>query len=79
LPPNPAGLARFGFTCHACGQTIVTSIDGLFDNPNRGSPQRFCSHACRQAAYRRRRADTAENQPRQHTGGRTRRLKKNPK
>ncbi len=30
--------------------------------------------ACRQAAYRRRHASVAENQPRQHTGGRTRRL-----
>jgi hypothetical protein len=74
LPPSPAGLARSGFTCHACGQVVVTTIEGLYDTPAVGSPQRFCSPACRQAAWRRRRAGTAENTPRQHTGGRRRKL-----
>ena len=74
LPPTLDGLARSGFTCQACDHTVVTTIDGLYHNPTRGSTQRFCSPACRQAAYRRRRAGTAENTPRQHTGGRRRNL-----
>jgi hypothetical protein len=79
LPPNPAGLARWGFTCQACGSIIVTAVDELFTNPPRGSRQRFCSPACRQAAYRRRHAHVAEDAPRQHAGGRTRGLAKDPK
>jgi hypothetical protein len=79
LPPSPAGYPRRGFTCQACGRLVVTDIEGLFTNPARGSSQRFCSPACRQAAYRRRRATVAENTPRQHTGGRTRQLAKEPK
>jgi hypothetical protein len=79
LPPNPAGHARAGFTCQACGQVIITDVEGLFHNPTRGSTQRFCTPACRQAAYRRRNAGTTENAPRQRTGGRTRRLTKDPK
>jgi hypothetical protein len=79
LPPSPAGLARCGFTCQACGQTVVTAVEGLFSNPPRGSRQRFCSPACRQAAYRRRHANTTEDAPRQPTGGRSRRLAKDPK
>ncbi len=76
LPPSRSGLPRYGFTCQACQQVVTTEITGLFTNPNRGSTQRFCSPACRQAAHRRRRADVTEDQPRQHTGGRTRRLNK---
>jgi hypothetical protein len=76
LPPSPAGLPRYGFTCQACGRVVTTEITGLFTNPTRGSTQRFCSPACRQAAHRRRRAGVTEDQPRQHTGGRTRRLNK---
>jgi hypothetical protein len=79
LPPNAAGHARHGFTCQSCGQLVVTDVEGLFSNPERGSTQRFCTPACRQAAYRRRHAGTAENDPRQHTGGRNRRLANNPK
>ncbi len=79
LPPSPAGYARHGFTCQACGQLVVTDVEGLIHNPNRGSSQRFCTPACRQAAYRRRQAGTDENEPRQHSGGRTRRLAKHPK
>ena len=76
LPPSRSGLPRYGFTCQACQQVVTTEITGLFTNPHRGSTQRFCSPACRQAAHRRRRAGVAEDQPRQHTGGRTRRLNK---
>jgi hypothetical protein len=74
LPPTPHGLPRYGFICQACHTTVVTEIPGLFTNPERGSRQRFCSPACRQAAYRRRRAGTPEDRPRQHHGGRTRHL-----
>ncbi len=74
LPPTSDGLPRSGFTCHACGQIVITTIKGLYDNPPVGSTQRFCSPACRQAAYRRRRAGVAENTPRQHAGGRGRKL-----
>ncbi len=63
------------FTCAACGRLVTTSIEGLFANPRVGSPQRFCDHACRQAAYRRRQAGVAENTPPQHHGGRNRALK----
>jgi len=76
LPPNAAGYPRHGFTCQSCGRIVVTDIEGIIRNPERGSTQRFCTPACRQAAFRRRRAEAAENQPRQHTGGRTRRLSK---
>ena len=78
LAPSPEGLPRYGFTCQCCSTTVVTTVEGLFTNPARGSTPRFCSPACRQAAYRRRRANAAENEPRQHTGGRTRRLNKDP-
>jgi hypothetical protein len=63
LPPTLDGLARSGFTCQACDHTVITTIQGLYDNPAVGSPQRFCSPACRQAAWRRRQAGTAENTP----------------
>jgi hypothetical protein len=74
LPTSPEGQPRHGFTCQACGTTVITDVDGLFNNPERGSQQRFCSPACRQAAYRRRRASTPENTARQHHGGRGREL-----
>ena len=74
LPPSPEGNARTGFTCQSCGQLIITAVEGLFTNPARGSRRRFCTPSCRQAAYRRRRAGTTEDQSRQHSGGRTRRL-----
>ena len=76
LPPTASGLARTGFTCPVCHREIVTSLQGLFDNPTRGSRQRFCSPACRQAAYRRRRAAVPETTPRQPHGGRNRSLTK---
>ncbi len=74
LPPNQDGLARTGLTCQCCGRVIVTSVEGLFQTPARGSNQRFCDQACRQAAYRRRQANTAEDTPAQRQGGRGRNL-----
>ena len=65
---------RTGFICAACGRFIITAIAGLFSSARVGSPQRFCGHACRQAAYRRRRAKVAEETPLQQQGGRNRRL-----
>lgn len=68
---------RDGFTCPVCDRFVTTAIEGLFANPAVGSPQRFCSPGCRQAAYRRRRAGVAENTPLQHHGGRSRQLATN--
>jgi len=69
--PHPA---RTSFVCAACGRVIITAVEGLFRSARAGSPQRFCGHACRQAAYRRRRAEAAEDTPLQQQGGRNRRL-----
>jgi hypothetical protein len=68
-----------GFTCPVCGRFIVTAIDGFWSTPTSGSPRRFCDPACRQAAYRRRRAGVTEATPRQTTGGRNRHLSPNKK
>lgn len=67
---------REGFVCTVCARFIVTAIDGLFRTANVGSPRRFCSPACRQAAYRRRRAGVGETTARQLNGGRGRSLTK---
>jgi hypothetical protein len=69
LPPTPDGYPRYGFTCQACGRAVVTTVEGLFHNPTRGSTQRFCTPACRQAAYRRRNAGTTENGLSRHECG----------
>jgi hypothetical protein len=69
---------RSGFVYAACGRLIVTAVEGLFSRTRAGSPQRFCDHACRQAAYRRRRAGVTEDTPPQRKGGRSRRLKPPP-
>jgi hypothetical protein len=66
---------RHGFTCEACGRFRVTAVEGIFSNPEVGSPNRFCDHACRQAAYRRRKAGVPEGTPLQRQGGRGRHLK----
>jgi hypothetical protein len=79
LTTQPGRPGPLGFTCQACGTVVVTAVDELFTNPPRGSRQRFCSPACRQAAYRRRHAHVDEDAPRQHTGDRTRGLAKDPK
>jgi hypothetical protein len=66
---------RRGFVCEVCQRFIVTAIEGLYSWPTVGSPQRFCTPACRQAAYRRRRAEAPEATPLLRKGGRNRRLK----
>lgn len=66
--------AREGFTCASCGRFVVTAVDGLWHRPGVGSARRFCDPACRQAAYRRRRAGVAEDTPPQRSGGRGRNL-----
>jgi hypothetical protein len=55
-------------TCPPCGGPLM-----LLASP--GSLRRFCSPACRQAAYRRRRAGAAEDAPLQRVGGRDRSLR----
>lgn len=74
LPEGPDGLVRSGLVCGCCGRLVVTTVEGVFSNPAVGSVQRFCSAACRQAAYRRRLRGVAEDLPRQLTAGRGRRL-----
>ena len=64
-----------GFLCPTCGRFIVTAIEGWFSDRRHGSPRRFCSHTCRQRAYRRRRAGVPETTPLQLEGGRRRGLK----
>jgi hypothetical protein len=61
--------------CECCGADTVIAVEGLFSNPETGSPRRFCSPACRQAAYRRRQAGVAESTKPQRTGGRDRSLR----
>lgn len=61
--------------CECCGADTVIAVDGLFSNPEPGSPRRFCSPTCRQAAYRRRKAGVAETTTPQRTGGRDRSLR----
>jgi hypothetical protein len=66
---------RTGFICEVCLRFTVTAVEGIFSNPAVGSAQRFCDHACRQAAYRRRKAGVPEGTPLQRRGGRGRHLK----
>jgi hypothetical protein len=63
-----------GFHCACCRRFIPTALPGLSRAPRTGSPQRFCSPGCRQAAYRRRRAGVPEDVPLAHRGGGRRRL-----
>ena len=65
-------LGREGFHCPSCNRDILTALDGVFRKRQSGSPQRFCSPSCRQAAYRRRRAGVSETVPGQFKGGRNR-------
>ena len=62
--------------CECCGTDTVIAVEGLFNNPKPGSPRRFCSPACRQAAHRRRQAGVAETVPAQRSGGRNRSLRR---
>ncbi len=57
-----------GVTIAACA-----AFGSAFDRRGRG---RFCSPACRQAAWRRRQAGVSESTPRQLSGGRSRRLRR---
>ncbi len=72
-----AGPSREVSLCQCCGRQTVIAVEGLYRCPEPGSPRRFCSSACRQAAYRRRRAGVAETAPAQRKGGRSRSLKPN--
>lgn len=81
-PPTPEPTrdasgrpARKVSRCECCGADTVIAVEGLFANPEPGSPRRFCSPACRQAAYRRRNAGVAETAAAQRTGGRNRSLR----
>jgi hypothetical protein len=73
---NASTPARVGFVCPPCGRFVPTSVGGRVLRVGRGSPPRFCSPSCRQAAYRRRRAGVAEDMPLQLGGGRDRSLKR---
>lgn len=68
--------ARTSFVCACCGRTVVTALEGSFYNPPVGSKRRFCDAACRQAAWRRRKAGVAEATAPQRRGGRSRGLAK---
>jgi hypothetical protein len=69
------GPSREVSVCECCGNTTVIAVEGLFRNPKPGSSRRFCSPACRQAAYRRRQAGVAESTKAQRSGGRDRSLR----
>ena len=74
---SPAGqppAAVSGFVCPPCGRFIRTDLDGVLWQARCGSPPRFCSPGCRQAAYRRRQAGVAESVKLQLAGGRNRSL-----
>jgi hypothetical protein len=60
--------------CECCGADTVIAVENIFRNLQPGSPRRFCSPACRQAAYRRRRAGITETTPPQRDGGPNRSL-----
>jgi hypothetical protein len=66
--------ARVGFVCPPCGRFVPTSVQGVVLRDGRGSPSRFCSPSCRQAAYRRRQAGVSEDVALQLGGGRDRSL-----
>jgi hypothetical protein len=65
---------RAGFICPPCGRFVPTEVDGIVLRAGTGSPPRFCSPGCRQAAYRRRQAGVAEDVALQLRGGRDRSL-----
>jgi hypothetical protein len=68
--------ARTSFVCACCGRKVLTAVEGSFYNPPVGSRRRFCDPACRQAAWRRRKAGVPEATAPQRTGGRARGLAK---
>lgn len=72
-------VRRVGYICPPCGRFIATEVEGMALRAQRGSPPRFCSPGCRQAAYRRRRAGVSEEVRLQIGGGRDRSLKRSAK
>jgi len=71
---SPAPV-RKGVTCASCGTFRLIAIEGLFSTPPSVHRSGSAQPACRQAAWRRRRAGVAEDVPRQTTGGRSRNLR----
>ena len=71
---GPSEPQRVGFICPPCGRFIRTDLDGMLRRGRTGSPPRFCSPGCRQAAFRRRRAGVDEGVGLQQRGGRNRSL-----
>jgi hypothetical protein len=67
-------VGRVGFVYPPCGRFMPTEVDGLVLRARWGSPPRFCSPSCRQAAYRRPQAGVAEDVALQLRGGRGRSL-----
>lgn len=73
-PARERAPKRSGYTCPPCGRFVPTEVDGVVFRTRTGSPPRFCSPGCRQAAYRRRQAGVAEDVALQLRGGRDRSL-----
>jgi len=71
---GPPETLPVGFICPPCGRFIRTDLDGVLWRARTGSPPRFCSPGCRQAAFRRRRAGADEGVRLQQRGGRNRSL-----
>ncbi len=64
------------FHCAACGREVLIWVEGIYARATVGSAHRFCDPACRQRAYRRRKAGVAEDSAAQLAGGRRRSLTK---
>ncbi|GAC1321894.1 MAG: hypothetical protein NVSMB12_22270 [Acidimicrobiales bacterium] len=71
---DPPESQPVGFICPPCGRFIRTDLDGVLWQARTGSPARFCSPGCRQAALRRRRAGVDEGVRLQQRCGRNRSL-----
>lgn len=71
---GPSEPQHTGFICPPCGRFIRTDLDAVLWRARTGSPPRFCSPGCRQAAFRRRRAGVDEGVRLQQRGGRNRSL-----
>ena len=72
--PRSAAAQPAGFICPPCGRFVATDLDGVLWRARTGSLPRFCSPACRQAGFRRRRAGVDEGLRLQREGGRNRSL-----
>lgn len=71
---DPPVTQPVGFICPPCDRFVRTDVDGVVQRARTGSPPRFCSPGCRQAAFRRRRAGVDEGVRLQQRGGRNRSL-----